>query len=133
MLKILIVDDHAPLLSGVARYIGIHFPEYKIETATSGGECLEKLHEKGADILILDTHLPDSTGYDLCTKILSMKPDIKIIVLTGTLDISDVRKMMYAGASGYIVKTSITDEIVEGIESVMRGEKFISACVREYP
>lgn len=133
MLKFLLVDDNAPLLSGIERYLDIHFPGSDIDTAGTGRKCLEILKKKEPDIVILDMHLPDSAGYDLCKDILTVTPGIKIIVLTGTLDYDDVKKMMYAGASGYIVKTSITDEIVDGIESVLRGERFISACVYPQP
>ncbi len=124
--EILIVDDHRVLATGIARYLDIHFPENKIIIASTGKECLAIMNAEDPDLVLLDIKLPDVNGIDLCHSILKAKPSVKIIALTGMPEKSSVRKMLEAGALGYILKTAIADELVEGIETVLKGKVFIS-------
>ncbi len=126
MCKILLVEDNQVLADGVVRFLATHFSADTIQTAGSGKQCLMKLKQAEFSLVLLDYRLPDIGGAELCRVILDSNPGIKIIALTGMIGITAVNEMIKAGASGYILKTSIPDELIDGINAVMRGEKYIS-------
>lgn len=126
MYNILLVEDHRVLATGVERFLAGQLSSPVIDITASGKECLARLHEKNYDLVLLDIGLPDISGAELCRLICSSFQKIRIIALTGMIDYSAVSEMRKAGASGYILKTAIPDELIEGIESVMRGEIYIS-------
>jgi len=125
MYKILIVDDHPLISEGLKSLV----TEYKLcdnpVTAASGKECLTKLRGADFDLVLLDINLPDCSGIDLCHEIKSEFHDIKILALTTFNEFTVVKKMLDNGASGYLLKNSMPEEIVMGVESVMHGEQFL--------
>jgi len=125
MYKILIVDDHPILADGLKTL----FSDYKMclnpEIAVSGKECLRKLNSSEYDILLLDINLPDVSGIDLCEKIHSEYPGLKIMALTSFSEFTCVDNMMANGASGYVLKNAMPEEIIKGVETIMAGEIFL--------
>jgi DNA-binding NarL/FixJ family response regulator len=125
MYRILIVDDHPLIADGLKKLI----EEYKLcsspVVALNGSECLRKLRGYDFDLVLLDINLPDCSGIDLCLTISSEFPKIKILALTSFNEFTMVRKMLDNGASGYLLKNSMPEEIVLGIETVMQGEQFL--------
>ncbi len=125
MYKILIVDDHPILADGLKTL----FSDYKMclnpEIASSGKECLRKLNSSEYDILLLDINLPDVSGIDLCEKIHSEYPNVKIMALTSFSEFTCVDNMMANGASGYVLKNAMPEEIIKGVETIMDGEIFL--------
>jgi DNA-binding NarL/FixJ family response regulator len=125
MYRILIVDDHPLISEGLKKLI----LEYKLcnspELAATGKECMTKLRASDFDIVMLDINLPDCSGIDLCPKIVAEFPSVKILALTSFGEFTIVRKMLDNGASGYLLKNSMPEEIVMGIETVMQGEIFL--------
>lgn len=126
MYSILIVEDHQVLAGGVERFLDSHLDSPEIRVIGNGRDCLAMLQKHHCDIVLLDINLPDINGVELCGIIRSSYPEVKIIALTGAVDTSSVTNMKKAGASGYILKTAIADELVESIEAVLRGEMYIS-------
>lgn len=125
MYKILIVDDH-PILADGLRTL---FLDYKLCTnadiAISGKDCIRKLNSSEYDILLLDINLPDISGIDLCEKIHNQFPGVKIMALTSFSEFTCVDSMMANGASGYVLKNAMPEEIIKGVETVMQGEIFL--------
>jgi DNA-binding NarL/FixJ family response regulator len=102
--------------SGVAKVAAI---------ANSVGDYRKLLAEGAPDVLLLDINLPDGNGIDFCSEIKQKYPDIKIVMLTMYEKSSIVNRAMSNGASGYILKNSLSEEVIAGIETVMRGELFL--------
>lgn len=126
MYRILIVEDHPVLAGGVERYLESHLDSAEINITGKGHDCLAMLKKHHYDIVLLDINLPDIGGIELCRIIRSFYPGVKIIALTGSIDIDSVNSMKKAGAAGYILKTAIVDELIDGIQAVLRGEMYIS-------
>jgi DNA-binding NarL/FixJ family response regulator len=126
MYSILIVEDHPVLAGGVERYLGSHLDSPEIHVTGRGHDCLVMLQKQHCDIVLLDINLPDISGVDLCSIISTSYPAAKVIALTGSIDTASVTSMKQAGAAGYILKTAIADELIDGIEAVMKGEIYIS-------
>ena len=103
--------------------------EYKMcssaDIAVTGKECTKKLDRNEYDIILLDINLPDVSGIDLCETIHKNYPGIKILALTSFSEFTCVNNMMTNGASGYVLKNAMPEEIIKGIETVMNGEIFL--------
>jgi len=125
MYKILIVDDHPVLASGLKTLMS----DYKFcsdaDIAATGKECIRYLISRKYDLILLDINLPDTSGIDLCGTINTEYPGTKILALTSFGEYTCVNKMMANGASGYILKNAMPEEIIKGVETVMNGEIFL--------
>lgn len=123
--KVLIVDDHPVLAEGLKSLLA----DYKMcpdaDIATTGKNCMAKLRDKDYDLMFLDINLPDASGIDLCEKIHKEYPSLKILALTSFNEFTCVNKMMTNGASGYVLKNAMPEEIIKGVETVMDGEIFL--------
>ena len=125
MYKILIVDDHPLLANGLKSLLS----EYKVSgsahIAASGKECKAMMHSSEYEIILLDINLPDISGIDLCEIIHKEYPKTKILALTTFSEFTCVNKMLANGASGYVLKNAMPEEIIKGIETIMEGEIFL--------
>lgn len=125
MITVHITDDHKMLMEGLSALIS------KSQTATVTGmshslkACREALAFQRPDILLLDIQLPDGSGIDFCKDIRQKYPFLKIVALTTHNENSMIRQMLDNGADGYILKNAIFEEILEGIEAVMKGKRFL--------
>lgn len=125
MIKVALVDDHPLLLDGLKNLIEASGVATVTRTATNGEECMRMLRFEQPDVLLLDINLPDNSGIDLCKDIHKIWPSINIIALTSFGEYTIIRKMMDNGARGYLLKNAMPEEIIEGIETVMRGKIFM--------
>ena len=125
MIKVDIVDDHPLIVEGLTTLIDNSGIAEVIDSAGTGKACLKMLQFVQPDILLMDIHLPDTYGIDLCKEVHSCWPNIAIIALTSFGEYTYVRKMLDNGAKGYLLKNSMPEEIIEGIETVNVGEQFL--------
>lgn len=125
MLSVLITDDHILLAEGLKKIINDSAIAKVVAIAHSGIECRRLLKENLPDVLLLDINLPDTDGISLCAELKSVYPSLKILALTSYGEYTMVRRMMESGASGYILKNAMAEEMLEGIEVVASGNTFL--------
>lgn len=125
MIKVALVDDHPLLIDGLKNLIAASKIAEVTDSACTGKDCLNMLGFAQPDVLLLDINLPDFSGIDLCKEIHTRWPSIGIVALTSFGEFTIVRKMLENGAKGYLLKNSMPEEIIEGIETVARGEEFL--------
>jgi DNA-binding NarL/FixJ family response regulator len=125
MHKILIVDDHPILADGLKTLLSDFKLCIKPDIAVSGKDCMGKLNSYEYDLVLLDINLPDISGIDLCEKIHSTWPGLKIMALTSYSEFTCVDTMMANGASGYVLKNAMPEEIIKGVETIMEGKIFL--------
>lgn len=125
MYKILLVDDHPVLAGGLKTLLADYMMCECADIAVTGKECMAKLKENSYDLMFLDINLPDGSGIDLCETIHKEYPQLKILALTSFNEFTCVNKMMNNGASGYVLKNAMPEEIIKGVETVMSGEIFL--------
>jgi DNA-binding NarL/FixJ family response regulator len=124
MIKILIVEDHPIVISGLLKLFEESSEISVIGTAQSGKACMDFLRLIQPDVILLDINLPDANGVDLCKSISTSYPNIKVLALTTFMQRDYVNKMMKSGASGYVLKNSPGEEIIEGVVTIMKGKSF---------
>ena len=92
-------------------------------------ECLEKLALQTADVILLGLALPDGNGIDFCDEIRQKYPDIKILMLTNDNEYSITKRVMDNGASGFISKEALPEELIAGLNAVMKGKNYLGGKI----
>ena len=125
MINVAIVDDHRILTEGLQSLIAESAIAKVVGVAHSAAACRLSLAFWKPDVLLLDVGLPDISGVDFCKEIKEQFPDIKVLALTTHSEYTVVRQMLDNGASGYLIKNAMADEVMAGIEAVAAGETFL--------
>ena len=125
-LQILIVDDHQILLDGIeATLHGVG--DFKvIGKCSDGNSALNFLNDNPVDIVLTDLYMPKMTGMELTQKVKKKFPNIKILALSVSYDVSIVHDLIDAGISGFIIKTIGRDELIEAIKTIAQGNIYFS-------
>ena len=131
MIRVFLVDDHEIVRRGIAQLVDAE-PGLEVvgESATVRG-TLDRVAATLPDIVVLDVHLPDGTGIDLCRSIRSEHPEIRCLILTADDDEGASIAAVIAGASGYVLKTIRGGRLVDAILRVARGGSLITGTLAE--
>jgi len=127
-LRVLIVDDHALVRSGIASLLMANDIEV-VGEASNGSEAVEKTRHLRPDIVLMDVKMPDCSGLQAAQLIKAEMPQTKIVMVTAFDDDEDLFEAMKNGAAGYILKNVKAEEFVDLLSSVMRGEVAISPWI----
>ena len=125
MIRVAIVDDHKSVAEGFERLINESGEAQVTGKAYSAAGCWDLLAKEDTDVLILDVSLPDGNGMELCPQIKARYPEIKILMLTSYSELTIIVRVLEEGASGYILKNAMAEEVIEGICVVASGERFL--------
>ena len=123
--KILLVDDHEIMREGMSALVRKYSQFEVVGQATDGRQALEMASHLNPDVVIMDVGMPNLNGVDATKKLLSLYPDLKIMALSAHSDGSIVGKMIKAGASGYMLKESAFEELIEGLNTLLDGKTFL--------
>ena len=130
-MKILLVDDHKLIRDALKSYFEDD-PEIEIiEEAGNGQEALILLKENTVDVVMMDISMPVMDGIECTQHITEEYPEIKVLALSMMNDGQFIKKMLNAGAVGYILKNSSEEEIRKALNAVFNGENYFSAEVNE--
>lgn len=127
MVRVFLVDDHAIVIEGIYSLLQ---NEKEIEVAgyaNNGENCLHFFAHHTADVILMDISLPDMNGIELCALVRKKWPEVLIIALSTFNQGTYVRKMMEAGASGYLLKNAGKHEFIEAIKTVVHGKTYFSS------
>ncbi|MGV8095368.1 MAG: response regulator [Mangrovibacterium sp.] len=125
MIKVMITDDHRILVDGLRKLVDDSGFARVCGTAYTGKACMTLLAQVLPDVLFLDINLPDCSGLDLCKQIKASYPSVKIVAITSYGEYAVVREMMGNGASGYVLKNAMPEEILLSIQMVHENETFL--------
>lgn len=130
-IRILIVEDHMLVREGLKVLLGLH-PGYAVVGDTGDGMEAEGLAESlRPDLVLLDLDLANCHGADIALRLKRAQPELKVLVLTGSLRQDSVRRALAAGADGYVVKHENSEELLRAMPAVLAGKCFISTAVAE--
>ncbi len=127
MIQVHIVDDHRMLVEGLQAAIEDSGTAKVVDTSYTIDTCRRNLISRRPDVLLLDISMPDGSGIDFCGELHEKYPEMKILILTSHDEYTMVNRAMAVGASGYIHKNALSEEVVKGIETVMTGGKYFSS------
>ncbi len=123
--RIMLADDHAILRTGL-RLMLSSVPNLEVVgEATNGKEALEKAEELHPDLVVMDITMPEMNGIEAANELKRRHPRTKILMLTMHENEELLFRTIQAGASGYVLKKSADNELLDAIHQVMRGETFL--------
>jgi two-component system response regulator DevR len=129
VIRVFLLDDHEIVRRGIAELIN---READLEVVGEGATAVQGVSRIAAtapDVAVLDVHLPDGSGIDVCRDIRSANPSVKCLILTAYDDDEAIRSAVLAGAAGYVLKDIRGQNLLESIRRVAAGESLISAAV----
>lgn len=131
-IRILLADDFAPWRRFVSLLLLPNNPGWHIVCEVSDGvEAVRKAGELRPDLILLDIGLPKLNGIEAARQIRQTTSDSRILFLSG-LDSPDVvEAAVHSGGDGYVVKFDAARELVEAVEAVFHGKRFISSGLKE--
>ncbi|MBZ0285307.1 MAG: response regulator transcription factor [Anaerolineae bacterium] len=125
-IRILIADDHAVVRQGLRMFLGLD-PELEvIGEAVDGKQALQMAHQLNPDVVLMDLLMPVMGGVEATSIIRRELPDVEVIALTSVLEDSSVVGAIRAGAIGYLLKDTESDELVRAIKAAAAGQVQLS-------
>lgn len=131
LVRVLIVDDFDLWKSFVAARLRERPDLEIVGFASDGLQAVQKAEELQPDIILLDMMLPKLNGIEAAQQIRRVVPKTKILFVSSESDLESVQSAFQAGGSGYISKMDAAEELLHGIESVLRGERFVSPSLAD--
>jgi DNA-binding NarL/FixJ family response regulator len=121
----MLVDDHEIMREGMSALLRKHSEFEVVGQASDGRQALEMVLEAKPDIVIMDVGMPNLNGIEATRRMLAQLPSLKVMALSTHSDGTVVTKMIKAGASGYMLKESAFEELVEGLNTILEGKTFL--------
>jgi len=131
MKTILLADDHAIMREGLRRILLEKFPDYTILEAGNHAEILRIIREHPIHLVILDISMPGYSGLETLSAIRESNPAPPVLILSMYPESQFAARVLKAGAMGYLNKESSLHELTEAVESVLRGERYLTAKVAD--
>jgi DNA-binding NarL/FixJ family response regulator len=122
LIRVMVVDDHPIWRDGVRADLERSGAAAVVGEASDGGEAIEKAREAMPEVILMDLQMPTVTGVDAIRQIVDESPHVKIIVLSVSAEEADVLEAVKVGASGYLLKSATSDEIVDAVRRARDGE-----------
>lgn len=130
-MKILIVDDHDIVRFGLQQLLAQAFPNLECAEANTGQSALDQIEDTRWDVVVLDLTLPDLHGLEVLKRIKIVRPALPVIVLSFHSAEHFAMRAYRNGASAYLAKDSVTEELVAAIKQVVDGRKYVSPSFAE--
>jgi len=131
MIRIFIADDHSVVREGV-KHIFSETPDIEIAgEAANGQEVLENIGKRDYDLLLLDIAMPGRDGLEILKEIKMQKPKLPVLILSMFPEEQYALRALKSGASGYLTKASIPNELVKAVRKILRGGTYISSAFSE--
>ncbi len=132
MIRVLIADDHAILRRGLREILVREFNIAVCGEAKDAQEALAQVQAEDWDLLILDVSMPGRSGLDILKDIKALRPKLVVLVLSMHPEEQYGRRVLRAGASGYLNKESAPEELIKAIRKVLAGGFYVSAALAEH-
>lgn len=127
----LIVEDHPVVVEGLMKILRNHSGIGHIYTAFDGTSCMRIMQNLSPKLVLLDINLPDTSGIDLCRKINEEWTGTRILAVSSCNERAVIKKMVAAGAAGYLLKNSSGEEITQAVNEILSGESYFGDEVGE--
>jgi two-component system response regulator NreC len=124
-IRVLLADDHLILREGIRLLLG-KVPDIEVVgEASEGGEAVAKAEQLVPDVVLMDITMPGLNGLEATRQIKQKTPQVKVLILTMHDTSQYLSQMLQAGASGYVVKTTTTHDLISAIKAVHQGDVYL--------
>jgi DNA-binding NarL/FixJ family response regulator len=129
--KILLADDHEIMREGLCALLRKHDSFDIVAEAADGRTAVRLAREKKPDIVIIDIGMPNLNGIEATRQVINENPYAKVMALSTHSEMSIVAKALKAGASGYMLKESAFNELIDGINTIKTGKTYLCNKIAE--
>ena len=129
MIRVLLVEDHALVRAGLRALLERAGDIHVLGEAPNGQEGVELTKELKPDVVIMDIMMPRLNGIQAAEHIQSMKLSAQVLLLSMYSEEGLVHQALQSGAKGYVLKTSVSEELLQAVRSVARGETYLSSAI----
>ncbi|MFN4768824.1 MAG: response regulator [Candidatus Kapaibacterium sp.] len=130
MIRALIADDHPIMREGLKLFL-VCTLDIVVDEVDDGFQAVEYIKSNDLDVLILDISMPGMDGLETLRIVKDLKPELPVLVLSAYSEDQYALRVLRAGASGYLMKTSATEELVDAVQNVIAGHRYLSPNVAE--
>jgi len=124
-LRVFLADDHVVLLDGLKMLINSQSDMEVVGQAGGGREAVRRVKDCQPDVVVIDVSMPDLGGAEATEQILKVRPQVRVLALTRHSDQGYLRRLLSAGATGYVLKKTAADELISAIRIVASGRTYI--------
>ncbi len=132
MIKLFIVDDHEIIRKGLKMILKEEKDMIIVGEAQNGAQALEAIKDVSLDVLILDMTMPGISGLELIAKMRKLKPKLQILILSIHAEDQFALRALKAGASGYLSKDVVIEELAEAIRRIHTKGRYLSNALAEH-
>jgi DNA-binding NarL/FixJ family response regulator len=128
-IRVLVADDHPLLRNGIAALLSAEPDITLAATCSSAREAIQQFRTLRPDVTLMDLQMPEMSGLEALTEIRREFPGARVVVLTSYAGDALIARALKAGASAYLLKDAVYEELVDTIRSVHAGQKTVSPAV----
>jgi len=131
VLRVLIADDHAILRRGLKEILLREFEDAACGEAGEAAQVLYQVRSQSWDLVILDVSMPGRSGLDVLTDLKQLRPELPVLMLSMHSEDQYAKRVLKAGAVGYMNKETAPEELVKAIRRVLAGGRYVSTAFAE--
>jgi DNA-binding NarL/FixJ family response regulator len=130
-IRVVLADDHAVVRKGIREFLESEDDIQVVAEAADGAAAVVVVAKHQPDVAVLDIQMPAMTGIEATRRIKAEHPSVRVLVLTAYDDDPYIFALLQAGASGYVLKTADSSELVHAVRAVHRGESALDPAVAQ--
>jgi len=131
-IRVFIVDDHTLVRAGMRMIVAGQEDMQVIGEADNGEDALGQIRRLKPDVVLCDLHLPGISGLEVTERVVRSQPDIRVVVVSVLEDGPMPKRLLEAGASGYVGKADDADELVRAVREVFRGRRYLASGIAQH-
>jgi len=131
MIRVIIVDDHPVVRRGLNQIIAAQKDMQVTGEAENAREALRVIRRTACDAVVLDITLPDASGLEVLNQLQRERPTLPVLIMSIHEEELYALRVLKAGASGYLMKNSVPEELTEAIRKIVSGGRYISPSLAE--
>jgi two-component system, NarL family, invasion response regulator UvrY len=131
MIRVMIVDDHPVVRRGLKQIIAAERDMQVVGEAENARGALQTIRRTACDVVVLDITLPDVSGLEVLIQLKRERPALTVLIMSIHEEELYAPRVLKAGASGYLMKDSVPEELIQAIRKIASGGKYISLSLAE--
>jgi DNA-binding NarL/FixJ family response regulator len=131
MTKVFLLDDHGLMRAGYRMMLEPHVDIEVVVEASSGDEALPMIRRLKPDVVLCDLHMPGVSGLDITERLVKGQSPARVIIVSVQVDGPMPRRLLDAGAFGYLGKCCEATELLKAIREVARGRRYLGADIAQ--
>ncbi|MGD2088867.1 MAG: response regulator transcription factor [Candidatus Aminicenantes bacterium] len=131
MIKVLIADDHPVVREGLKKIFEKDPIIKVVAEANNGEELLKKISKNPCDVVLMDLSMPGRSWLDVIKEIKDLRANLPVLIVSMHKEEEYIVRALKSGASGYLTKDSLSDELLTAVKKVVRGGRYVTAAIAE--